>query len=178
MLRNTKKNFGSITKFLHWLIFILIASQFYFIWFKNTSPSLYMMLHKSIGISLLLISFLFILWNVFNTQPLPLTFQPRWQYITAKIVQHSLLTLLLLIPIVGYLLSCTNGKLINFFGLLTLPCLISQNKHLSAIFFVSHQILAYTILALVCIHSIAALYHHFIAKDNVLKKMLPFTTDK
>lgn len=179
MLKNTTKRFGSITKPLHWLIFILIPTQFYLVWsLSDNSPltPLYMMLHKSIGFTLIFLGILFFIWHIANVKPLPPVTQPRWQYIISKAVHHTLFLLIILMPIIGYLLTCADGKPINFFGLFTIHCLISPNDHLGNIMFSTHQTIAFIILALVGIHFLAALYHHFICKDNVLKRMLPFSS--
>jgi cytochrome b561 len=176
MLRNTTKRFGGVTKLVHWLVFILITAQFYLVWDLNDSnKALYMMLHKSIGVTILLLGIFFIIWHSINIKPLPAETQPRWQYITSKIVHHTLFLLLLVMPIIGYLLSCTNGRSVNFFGWFTIPCLIAENDPLSDILFNTHVYLGYVILTLVGIHILAALYHGFVVRDNVLKRMLPFT---
>ncbi|HHT0593557.1 TPA: cytochrome b [Legionella anisa] len=179
MIRNTLKRFGSMTKLLHWLIFILIIAQYYFVWsLRDNSPltTFYIMLHKSVGFTILLLGLLFFIWHIINIKPLPPITQPRWQYITSKAVHHTLFILIILMPIVGYLLTCAGGKPINFFGWFTIPCLISKNDYFGSIMFSAHQVIAYFILILAGIHFLAALYHHFICKDNVLKRMLPFTS--
>lgn len=177
MLRNTPKRFGSITKLLHWLIFLLILAQFYFVWsLPDNSPlaPLYIRLHKSVGFTILLIGILFYVWHIINIKPLPPLIQPNWQYIISKVVHYTLFLLIILIPIIGYLLTCAAGKPINFFGWFTIPCLIAKNDALENIMFNIHQKLAYLILILVGIHFLAALFHHFIRKDNALRRMLPF----
>ncbi|QEY51254.1 cytochrome b [Legionella longbeachae] len=179
VLRNSLKSFGTITKLLHWLIFILISLQFYLVWISVPSnPSnqtFYIMLHKSIGMIILLLGLFFIIWHLIDIKPLPPKIQPHWQSITAKIVHYMLFILLLAMPIVGYLLVCANGRIVNFFGWFNLPSLISKNKHIGDIMFSLHEKLGYLILILVGIHFLAALYHQLIVKDNVLKRMLPFS---
>ncbi|KTC88807.1 cytochrome b [Fluoribacter dumoffii] len=179
MLRNTMNRFGSITKVLHWLIFILITAQYYLVWsLGDNSPltPLYIMLHKSIGVTILILGILFLIWHLINIKPLPPKSQPRWQYVLSKIVHHTLFMLIILMPIVGYLLTCADGKPINFFGLFTLPCLVEANEQLGNVMFATHEKLAFVILLFVGIHALAALYHHFIHKDFVLRRMLPFTS--
>ena len=79
-------------------------------------------------------------------------------------------------PILGYLMTYANGKTVSFFGLFTLPRLISENQNLGDIFFHFHQTLGYILFALITLHIAAALHHHFILKDIILKRMLPFTS--
>lgn len=181
MLRNTVKRFGSITKVFHWLIFLLIIAQFYFVWFLSEDSPLtgfYVMLHKSVGVTVFMLGILFLIWHIINVKPLPPETQPRWQHIVSKAVHHTLFTLIILMPIIGYLLTCADGKPINFFGWFTIPCIISENEHLGSIMFTTHETLGYLVLILVGIHCLAALYHHFICKDNVLKRMLPFASNE
>lgn len=182
MLKNASKSFGNITKLLHWLILALIVAQFYLIWvsipINPPEKAYYMMLHKSLGITTLLFGLLFIIWHIVNTKPLPPKNQPHWQHITAKIVHHLLFILLIIMPIVGYLLVCANGRIVNFFGWFNLPSLIPKNEYLRDLMFSMHQKMGYLILILVGIHFLAALYHHFIVKDKILVRMLPFSSEK
>jgi cytochrome b561 len=134
----------------------------------------YIVLHKSFGITVLILGLLFVLWRSLNKKPKPPLFQSHWQYIAAITVHHLLLTLMVLIPIFGYLMVCAAGRTISFFGLFNLPNLITENKALGDVFFQTHETLAYLFIVLIGIHIAAALYHHFILKDNILKKMLPF----
>lgn len=180
MFRNTTQTYGSLTKFLHWSIFILVCIQFYFALVRKFFPpdslerANYMLMHKSFGITLLIISILFILWRISNLNPSPLANESRWKQISAKIVQHSLLLLLLIIPVLGYLMANASGKKLSFFGLFFLPDLISANKNLSVIFNQLHEKLSYVLLALLSLHVLASLHHHFILKNNVLSRMLYF----
>ncbi|MGL5743145.1 MAG: cytochrome b [Legionella sp.] len=181
MFRNTRNRFGSFTKLLHWLIFILITAQFYLIWYREVFPkdspekALYMMLHKSVGMTVLFLGVLFVVWHLFNIKPTPLASQSRWQQVTAKMVHYALFALIIAISTVGYLLVCANGRMVNFFGWFNLPSLLTENKLLANTLFNIHEKLAYLILILVGIHLLAALYHHFIAKNQVLRRILPFT---
>lgn len=180
MLRNTFKSFGSITKWLHGLIFALVCLQFYLVWGQELFPTgsaiktQYTLLHKSFGLLLFLIAALFVLWRTLNEKPLLLITPPRWQQIAAKAVHHTLLTLLLLIPMVGYLMACADGRSVRFFNLFTFPCLMPANEQLSTILFLAHTKLGYLLFILICLHGLAALYHHFILKDGILKRILPF----
>lgn len=184
MLRNTTKSFGSLTKLFHWLLFFLICMQFYFIWGQDLFPQespvrlQYILLHKSFGLTILFLGVLFIIWRFINPQPLSLKSQPYWKHIIAKCVHHTLLTFIILMPILGYLMSCADGRTVSFFGLFNMPCSISKNEYLSNLFFQMHEKIGYLFLILIGIHIFAAMHHHFILKDNVLKRMLPFSDKK
>jgi cytochrome b561 len=179
MLKNSRSAFGGLSKLLHWLVALLVCVQFYLIWGKNlfTKGSSvrieYVLLHKSFGVVIFILALLFALWRISNKKPLLSEVQPRWKHLSAKIAHHSLLMLIVVLPVLGYLMTNASGKSVNFFGLFNLPNLISKNENLGNVFYQTHQILGYLLLVLIGLHLLAALHHHFILKDNVLKRMLP-----
>lgn len=180
MLRNKLNAFGSLSKLFHWLIALLVGAQFYLVWapdfitISDTIKTQYVLLHKSFGISILVLSTLFILWRTVNIRPLLPASQSFWKQILAKIVHYSLFILLLAMPILGYLMSVADGRAVRFFGLFELPNLVSTNPKMADFYFQTHSTLGYVFLALIGLHVAAALHHHFILKDDVLKRMLPF----
>lgn len=178
MLRNTPQSFGSLSKLFHWLIVVIIALQYYLVWGQDLlaehsplKPS-YTLLHKSFGLTLFTLALLFVFWRLINPKPQPTELQPRWKQITATAVQHSLLTLIVLMPTLGYLMGCASGKIVSFFGLFNLPVLIGKNEMLGKILFQTHVKLGWVLFILISLHALAALHHHFILKDNTLKRML------
>lgn len=179
MLKNTLNAFGSISRFFHWVIALLVCAQFYWVWspnfitFSDAIKTQYVLLHKSLGISILALAILFILWRMVTIRPSDPS-QPYWKQIIAKIVHYSLFILLLAMPILGYLMSVADGRTVRFFGLFDLPNLISANPKMADLYFQTHSILGYVFVILIGLHVAAALHHHFIVKDDVLKKMLPF----
>ena len=65
---------------------------------------------------------------------------------------------------------------ISFFDLFTIPAW-EKNEAFAGIMNQGHTILAYILIAAICLHVGAALYHHFVMKDDVLKRMLPGRKD-
>jgi len=96
---------------------------------------------------------------------------PRWQEISAKSVHHLLMLCVTLQPIFGLMMVTTSKREPVAFGVI--PLKIAQNDTINGIGHVLHGINGRLLLALVLIHIAAALYHHFVLKDNVLKRMLP-----
>ncbi len=178
MLKNSKTQFGLLSKLLHWSIFLLIGIQSYLTWQFYNAPdnapeqAHYMFLHKSVGITILLVTIIFLIWKTINVHPLLPKTSPHWQHFVSTIVHYSLLALMIAIPIAGYSISCTANRSISYFDLFTLPCLISQNKALSGILYFVHVYLVILFMVLISVHVVAALYHHFILKDDVLKRIL------
>ena len=179
MLKNTLNAFGSVSKLFHWAIALLVCAKFYWVWSPNfisisdVIKTQYVLLHKSLGVTILVLALLFMLWRMVTLRPSDPS-QPYWKYILAKIVHYSLFILLLAMPVLGYLMSAADGRAVNFFGLFDLPNLISPNPHMADLYFQAHSILGYVFAVLIGLHVAAALHHHFIVKDDVLRKMLPF----
>ena len=80
--------------------------------------------------------------------------------------------MMLLIPVTGYLISTSAGKPIQLFNWFALPAVIDVDEELRDLAITVHYYLAYATLFLVLGHAGAALKHHFINKDDTLKRML------
>jgi len=84
----------------------------------------------------------------------------------------ALYALLLAQPLLGWTLSSAQGKPVHLFGI-TLPALIGADEDLADSLQTWHVDVAWLLLALVLLHIAAALWHHFIVRDDVLRAMLP-----
>lgn len=178
MLKNTRDNFGSITKFAHWTIFLLVTIQFYLVWGKNLIPRSvisfpYVLAHKTLGLCILIIGIGFILWHVINLKPKHVLFQPYWQQYLARVVHFLLFALIIIMPCLGYLMGCAAGKPLLFFGVLKVPAILAPNKLLGELLYKYHVYLGYLFFGIIILHISAALYHHVILKDRILKRILP-----
>ena len=78
------------------------------------------------------------------------------------------------IPLSGWLMSSAKGFQTVYFGILPLPDLLSKDKELGQILSFVHSSLNFALAGLVAAHVGAALKHHFIDRDDVLTRMLPF----
>lgn len=78
-----------------------------------------------------------------------------------------------LMPLSGYVMSVSGGHDVSWFDLFKLPSLLGKNEGLHELTEEFHEVMAAVILVLVATHLLAALWHHFIVKDNVLRRMLP-----
>jgi cytochrome b561 len=176
-LRNTTMTYGSVAKFFHWLIFILLAGQVTFGYFlesipKDIQPITYN-LHKLMGVSILLLMLLRGLWALNNPKPyLPLSTK-LWEHLLERFVHFLLYALVFAMALVGWIGSIAAGRPPHLGNLLiTLP-LIPANKEIVEIAFYLHGILAIALIILVGLHVAAALFHYIIKRDNVLQRMLP-----
>lgn len=180
VFRNSDSTYGIISKLSHWLIAILILVQFYLVYWKSwvlpdKSPlaNFYINgLHKPIGVVVLLLAIFAVTWKVNNPKPGYPATMPNWEKQSALFVQSVLYLTLFAMPISGFIMSTAAGFPPNFFGLYQFPQLLAKNEAMAHFFFEVHEITSYLIIALVIIHVAAALKHHFMDKDDVLKRML------
>ena len=130
--------------------------------------------HKWIGMTVLFLSIARVLWLLgHRPPPLPAS-MPRLQQVAAHGLQHLLYLLLFAIPITGWIMSSAKGFQVVYLGVLPLPDLVSKDKALGELLEGIHEALNWCLFVLFTLHVAAALKHHFVARDGVLVRMLPF----
>ena len=160
---------------LHWLMALLIFSAFplgVYMHDLPLSPTKLQLFsyHKWLGITILLAAAARLAWRV--THPAPaLPDMPRWQRIAAHGIHHLLYVLLFAIPLSGWLMSSAKGFPTVWFGVLPLPDLVGKNKELGDLLKALHEVLNFGLLLLVGLHIAGALKHHFIERDDTLRRM-------
>jgi cytochrome b561 len=178
-VRNTNFRWGGVAQFLHWLIVALIIMQ---VFLALRAEELHGMAklamlarHKSVGITILMLAVLRLVWRLVNpTPPLPLTLKPYERFLAN--VTHAVLYLLIFaLPITGWIMSSARGFPVSWFNLFQLPDLVTKNRQLYEAMQDTHEALACTLGAVALLHLLAALKHHFVLKDTVLRRMLPFS---
>lgn len=176
-LRNSTHDYGSVAILLHWLIaFIVIGLTILGLYMVRLPLSLpkirYYGWHKEWGMLVLGLIVVRLLWRWMNVLP-QLTYLPRWEQNSARFVHRLFFIVLILMPLTGWLISSATGFPVSFFGLFLLPDLIPPSEH-SRIFFQDvHRVMGYFLIGVLSLHVIAALKHHFINKDDILRRMLP-----
>jgi cytochrome b561 len=179
-LRNTRERYGLIAQFFHWLIVVLVILQFVLGFMAHGLPiSLERLVllarHKSIGITLFVLVVLRLGWRLYSKPP-ALPPSPHPFFDTAARASHGLLyALLLAMPVIGWLLSSASHLSVAWFGLFSLPNLVGPDQRLANGLLLTHESLAWLLLVTASVHALAALWHHFFLKDQVLVRMLPFT---
>lgn len=174
--KNTTTAYGSVTKFFHWFIFILILCMLIAGFVLGYVPEAYQAvgynLHKLTGLSILILMLMRLVWSLVNPKP-NLPAGVRWYEHVLERGVHGLIYLVVIgMPLAGWIGSVAGGRPPHLGRyLIMLP--IEQNKELSENAFTMHNTLAFTLITLLTIHILAALYHHFIRKDDVLRRMMP-----
>ena len=182
-LKNDESRYGVVAQFFHWAVVVLIIVQFFL---ANRADDLplgpakiaVLARHKSVGITILALVLLRLIWRWINTVPPEPQTVPRWQRIAARVSHISLYALLLTTPIIGWLMSSARNFSVSWFGLVTLPDFIEPNRAAYDVLHETHEFMALTLLCLALLHIAAALKHHFVDRDDVLRRMLPFTSKR
>lgn len=179
-LRNTTYRWGAVAQFLHWLIVALLILQVTLALLAGElhgMPKLAMLArHKSVGLTIMALAVLRLVWRWINpTPPLPPTLK-SYERGLARFTHALLYVLLFALPLSGWTMSSARGFPVSWFGFFQLPDLVPKNKTLYDALVDTHALLACLLAAVVVLHVAAALKHHFILRDDVLKRMLPAST--
>lgn len=181
--RNTTRRWGAVAQLLHWLVVLFIVAQFTLAALFDDLPAGAKKLtlvsrHKSIGITILMLALLRLGWRWANPTPaLPDTLKP-YERNLARLTHGLLYVLLFAVPLAGWMMSSARGFPVSWFGFFQLPDLVPKNKALYETLLTTHGALAWTLGIVATLHLGAALKHHFMLKDDVLRRMLPFVTHK
>ncbi|HEY2630248.1 MAG TPA: cytochrome b [Usitatibacter sp.] len=165
---------------LHWLLAVIIignlAFGFYLVDLPLSPSKLrYFSYHKWAGITVLLLSAARLLWRLWNpAPPLPDSMKP-WEKAAAHASHILLYVLFFAAPLSGWLFSSAEGFKTVYFGVLPLPDLLAKNKEVADVLKIAHHWINYLLAAVVVLHAAAALKHHFVDRDNVMRRMLPTT---
>ena len=162
-LRNTTARWGSLAQLLHWLIVVLVIAQ---VALASLAADLPLGLKKLAMLARLA-------WRSFNPTPaLPSTLRP-YEKVLAHGTHAALYVLLILLPLSGWIMSSARNFAVSWFNLLQLPNLVAPNQRLYQAMISTHHVLAWILGGIVTLHVLAALKHHFVLKDDVLRRMLP-----
>jgi cytochrome b561 len=129
--------------------------------------------HKSTGLTIFALTSLRLAWRLVRPHPAPVA-MPAWQRRAAVASHVMLYVLMLLIPVSGWLYSSSTGVQVVYLGVLPLPDLVPKNKALADTLRLLHVALNTLLVGVVCVHAAAAFKHHFVDRDAVLARMLPF----
>jgi cytochrome b561 len=172
--------YGVVAQGFHWLIAGLIVTQFTLGWMAEDLPLGMQKLalfarHKSFGMTVLMLAVLRLLWRLFHRPPeLPAAMSPT-ERMLARGTHILFYVLLFAMPLTGWMMSSAKNYSVSWFGRFTWPDLIAPNERAFELLKTTHQTMSWLLLALAILHILAALKHHFWNKDDVLRRMLPFT---
>lgn len=161
---------------LHWLMFLLIVAAYMTIEFRGIfekgtpERDLIKAVHYVLGLSVFLLLIARLSSKLLFKQPSTRVLN-KFQVIISRVVFTCLYLFMGLMPILGWLLVSAEGHQVQLFNL-TLPALISEDHELAKQIEEVHETIGSIGYALIGLHIIAGLAHHFLFKDDTLKRML------
>lgn len=180
-LRSDNRQWGSLAKFFHWSIVMLILVQGTIGLIMTSLPKTPRVipvynLHKSLGLTILALVALRLVWRVLDRRPVEPRNVPHWQYVIARTTHVLLYVLLFAVPLSGWLMDSADAlRPLYFFGLFRVPSLTGGPiPWLREAMATTHEVLFWTLIGVALVHLAAALQHHFVKRDNVLWRMLPW----
>jgi cytochrome b561 len=174
-IRDTSQAYGVVSRLFHWLMAVAIFAMFglgvwmvrldYYSPYYNAAPDF----HRSFGILLLFALLVRWAWRAANPKPSADGLTPLEQKISYA-VHWGFYVLLLGLMISGYLITTPDGQPIDVFGWFDVPSLVQMRGLEDRAGYV-HRLVAYVVVALAVVHSLAALKHHYFDRSNVLRRM-------
>ncbi|MDG6774165.1 cytochrome b [Thiomicrorhabdus sp. ZW0627] len=177
-LTNSARGYGWITIVMHWLVAVAVLGLFalgiwmvdlsyYSDWYHDAP-----FIHKSVGVLLVGLMLFRWVWTLVNPKPAPASVSSRAVAFLISAMHAVLYLLVFLLGVSGYLISTAEGHGISVFDWFTVPALIEPFEDQADLAGEIHELLAFVLIGLVVLHALAALKHHFINRDNTLKRML------
>lgn len=177
--RSTERDWSTPIKTLHWLLAIAVIGMAAFglaMKYGDFSPveriRLYAV-HKSVGLTVLALALLRLAIRLVDRRRPRLPPMPAWQRISAAFTHVALYVVLIGMPLSGWLYNSAAGFPLQWFGLFQVPALAGRDAELKALAGSLHFLGLLLLVLVLAIHAGAALRHHYIERDGVLKSMLP-----
>jgi cytochrome b561 len=178
--RNSVDRYGSLSIALHWLMLLLIAAACACIELRELFPKgsdpreALKTWHSMLGLCVFVLAWLRLAVHLSGPVPGIAPEPSRWVQLSAKLMHVALYVLMISLPLGGWLILSASGKPIPFFGL-QLPALVGENKDLADLFKKIHETGGTVGYFLIGLHAAAALYHHYVVRDDTLRRMLPLS---
>lgn len=182
---------------LHWLIAVFIVLMFVLGWYMADLPkeapkqtaydlfdlgiytwqlteaisprTFYFNLHKSLGVTIMLLIVLRMIWRFMHQPPAPLSSYKAWEIKLAAGMHHLLYLLMVALPVSGIIMATYSKYGLKWFGIDLIKGL--DNKALREVFVEVHEVIGIMMLVVIAVHVAGALKHKIIDKDETMKRM-------
>ena len=178
--RDSAEKLSPLSITLHWTVGVLVIGMLALGLIMESFEIFFLYtVHKSIGIILFAVIIWRVWWRALNGWPAPLSEHPRWQRTLARAAHWVLLIGALLMPLSGIVMTLFGGRGLAVFGIPLLAAnldaagkAIAYSEASAHFAHTVHAIGGKALIAVITLHTAAALWHHFIQHDNTLRRML------
>lgn len=168
--------YDPFSKLMHWTTAILVLAQFALAmtWGLAAKPTRHQMIvaHMSLGILLSAVLLVRIVWRWLPGHQRSAA-SSGWLEIAAKAVHYLLYLLLVSQAVLGFVLRWSGNEAMSFFGVPVPSPFAPTSKATHHAIGQAHDVVGWTIIVVAVCHAAAALFHHFVVRDDVLDRMLP-----
>lgn len=174
-----QQRYTTVAIAFHWLMALMIVGAFTMGLVMTDIPGItptklkYYSWHKWAGVTILALATVRLLWRLSHAAPPYPAHMPHWQTSAANTLHALLYLLMFAVPLSGYLYTLSAGIPVVYFGLFQLPVVIDPNPEWKPVFKAVHYWLNVTLAICVAGHVGAALKHHFIDRDGLIRRMMP-----
>lgn len=170
-------NRNSSVIWFHWVTAILVVASFAIAWIRNDVEDLafrafWLDVHRTIGFAVLGLTIVRLASRL-RTGPLVYQAQiPPLMRLASRTVHFLIYALLIAMPMLGWAQSSAKARNFNLFGI-SLPTIVGHNRDNAEMWGWWHEQVGWALFALILLHAVAALYHHYVRRDDIVRAMLP-----
>ena len=171
--------YGATAKWLHWPVAIIVILMLVFGRTLEALPiperEQMIMAHSGLGTLVIALMIIRLAWRLSHQPPGATTDMGLWQIRVSKAMHWGLYGLFILQPVLGIMqaMYLTDYEVLAF-GVIDYSGLAADDATRAQLFHALHSFNAWILSVLVIGHIIAAFYHHWFQKDDVLRRMIPF----
>lgn len=172
---NDPIRYSTTARTLHWLIAALVIANIVIGIAHDPLGEVFagtMMVHKSIGLTILTLTLARLVWRLGHRPPPMPAAMPSWEQAAAKGMHAVFYVLLIVLPLSGWLMSSAGKRPLTWFDLFAVPKFAVTREDAIVQLARGHGAIALIFALLILLHIAAALRHHFILKDQVLRCMI------
>ena len=174
-----RSSYGPMQKTLHWVVFALVVLLYGITYGEEFFPrgdpgrAWIWWLHISFGLLLAAVIIIRILTRMRLGSPASVSSVTPVEENVARVTHFLLYALLVAVVTIGIVLTFYRDNPLSFFGLFTIPSPIAPDRETARTIQGLHELGANALMILAGLHALAALWHHYVRRDDVLERMLP-----
>ncbi len=175
---NASGRYGAVAIALHWVTALAIAGLLALGLIMTEVDDFRLQIalyqwHKSVGLTVLALVVIRIAWRLAHRPPELPAAMTAIQRGVAGATHLALYALLVAMPLSGWVMASASSLPTEYFDWFDVPRLVAVDRGIEDLAGEVHEILAWAMVGLLALHVAAALKHHFIDRDDVLRRMLP-----
>jgi len=175
---STRLHYGAVAQVFHWATAILVVAAYVYgpggveQRVYSVARDFDRQLHETLGTAVLILVLLRLAWRAYDRAPddPPM---PAWMRLSSKLVHLLIYILLLALPFTAISGAWLEGHPVTLLANIRFGPLVPEAHDVGSTIALIHTWLGQAILWVAGVHAAAALYHHFILRDRVLRSMLP-----